>query len=48
MASKQLAIKFNTTDKKTIRGFVCHSRTGACTAKGKCYHGKTHRHKHGK
>lgn len=31
--------KFEKTDKKQIRGKVGHTRTGACTSKGKCYHG---------
>jgi len=39
MAKKVLAIKFDKTDKSRIRGKVGHTRTGACTAKGKCYHG---------
>lgn len=43
MAGKKvLAIKFLTTDKKNIKGRVKHSRTGACTAKGRCYHGKNY------
>ena len=33
--------KFASVDKAKIRGKVRHTRTGACTAKGKCYHGKT-------
>jgi hypothetical protein len=37
---KILAIKFQTTDKGKIKGRVKHTRTGACTAKGRCYHGK--------
>jgi hypothetical protein len=37
---KNLLIKFGAVDKKKIRGKVGHTRTGACTAKGKCYHGK--------
>lgn len=40
---KVLAVKFEAVDKKQIRGKVGHTRTGACTAKGKCYHGKTPR-----
>lgn len=41
MAKKRiLAQKFERTNKKNIRGKVKHTRTGACTAKGKCYHGK--------
>ena len=42
MAKKKiLAVKFDSVDKKAIKGKVGHTRTGACTAKGKCYHGKT-------
>ena len=36
---KVQAIRFDKVDKAVIRGKVGHSRTGACTAKGKCYHG---------
>ena len=40
MAGKKiLAQKFETVDKARIRGKVGHTRTGACTAKGKCNHG---------
>jgi hypothetical protein len=42
MAKKQFAVKFNAVDKKNIKGKVRHTRTGACTAKGRCYHGKKH------
>ena len=43
MARKKiLAQKFDKTDKANIRGKVKHTRTGACTSKGKCYHGKNH------
>jgi len=31
--------KFVAVDKAKIRGKVGHTRTGACTAKGRCYHG---------
>lgn len=31
--------KFATIDKARIKGKVKHTRTGACTAKGKCRHG---------
>lgn len=42
MAQKKiLAVKFNTIDKAKIRGKVGHTRTGACTSKGRCYHGWT-------
>lgn len=40
MASKATIYKFGPTDKAKIKGKVAHSRTGACTSKGKCYHGK--------
>lgn len=42
MAKKILAIKFGPQDKSKIIGRVKHTRTGACTAKGKCFHGKKH------
>lgn len=43
MAKKKiLAQKFDAVDKSKIIGKVGHTRTGACTAKGKCYHGKKH------
>ncbi len=32
--------KFGPQNKSRIIGKVGHTRTGACTAKGKCYHGK--------
>lgn len=41
MAKKKVAaIKFGPQDKSFIKGKVKHTRTGACTSKGKCYHGK--------
>jgi hypothetical protein len=40
MASKAKVEKFITINKANIKGKVGHTRTGACTAKGKCYHGK--------
>jgi hypothetical protein len=41
MAKKKVqAIKFGPQNKGVIVGKVGHTRTGACTAKGKCYHGK--------
>lgn len=40
MAKKILAIKFQHVDKKLIKGKVGHTRTGACTSKGKCFHGR--------
>jgi hypothetical protein len=39
MAKKTFAIKFVKTDKGRVIGKVGHTRTGACTAKGRCYHG---------
>lgn len=40
MAKKKLLLqKFEKTNKQNIRGKVGHTRTGACTAKGKCNHG---------
>jgi hypothetical protein len=42
---KVLAQKFDAVDKRRIRGFVGHTRTGACTARGRCYHGRTKRNK---
>jgi hypothetical protein len=41
---KILAVRFDHVDKKRIKGKVGHTRTGACTAKGRCYHGRI---KHG-
>jgi hypothetical protein len=35
--------RFDAVDKKQIRGPVGHTRTGACTAKGKCHHGRSRR-----
>lgn len=43
MAKKKvLAVKFESVDKGRIKGKVKHTRTGACTSKGRCYHGKKH------
>lgn len=39
MASTAKVFKFESIDKKHIRGKMGHSRTGACTSKGKCNHG---------
>lgn len=39
MASKAKIERFDKTDKKNIKGRVKHSRTGACTSKGRCNHG---------
>lgn len=40
MAYKKQAEKFQTINKRQIKGKTGHTRTGACTAKGKCFHGK--------
>lgn len=37
---KLLAVRFDRIDKKRIHGKVGHTRTGACTAKGRCTHGR--------
>lgn len=43
MAKKKvLAVKFDRTDKRLIKGKVGHTRTGACTSRGKCNHGFRH------
>lgn len=31
--------KFDAVDKRKIKGKVGHTRTGACTSKGRCRHG---------
>jgi len=36
---KVLGVRFEAVDKKQIRGKVGHTRTGACTSRGRCYHG---------
>ena len=36
---KVLAVKFAAVDKRQITGRVGHTRTGACTSKGRCQHG---------
>ncbi len=46
MGKKTTVIKFDTVNKKQIKGKVGHSRSGACTSKGKCYHGMMPRPKH--
>ncbi len=44
MAQKKVqAVRFDAVDKKQIKGKVRHTRTGACTAKGRCFHGRTGR-----
>lgn len=40
MASKATIIKFGPQNKAKIKGRVKHTRTGACTSKGRCFHGK--------
>jgi len=41
MAKKKLLqVGFKKVDKRTTRILVGHTRTGACTSKGKCYHGR--------
>ena len=45
MASKAKVQKFETTNKANIKGRVKHTRTGQCTAPGKCYHGFKHKHR---
>lgn len=41
MAKKKVqAIKFATVNKAQITGKVGHTRTGACTSKGRCFHGR--------
>ena len=44
---KAAAVRFDAVDKKQIKGLVGHTRTGACTAKGRCYHGRTPHRKKG-
>ena len=39
----KVIIKFGPQNKALIKGKVGHSRTGACNAKGKCYHGMIRR-----
>lgn len=40
MSSKAVIYKFEKTNKAQIKGKVGHTRTGACTSKGKCQHGQ--------
>lgn len=41
MAKRKVqAVKFDAVDKNQIKGKVGHTRTGACTARGRCYHGR--------
>jgi hypothetical protein len=44
MASRAKVERFDAVNKAQIKGKVKHTRTGACTAKGRCYHGKKHSH----
>jgi hypothetical protein len=39
MASKAKIEKFDKINKALIKGRVGHSRTGACTSSGRCFHG---------
>lgn len=39
---KNLAVKFGAVNKKQIKGKVQHTRTGACTSRGRCQHGRNH------
>lgn len=42
MAKKKVqVIKFGPQNKGRIIGKVGHTRTGACTARGRCTHGRT-------
>lgn len=40
MATKVKAQKFDTVNKSTLRIPIKHTRTGACTSRGKCMHGR--------
>lgn len=40
MATKVQAQKFDTVNKSQLKTPVKHTRTGQCTSRGKCYHGK--------
>lgn len=37
---KVLAVKFAAVNKRLIKGKVGHTRTGACTSRGRCTHGR--------
>lgn len=39
MASKAKIEKFDTINKSRIKGKIGHTRTGACTSEGRCFHG---------
>lgn len=46
MAKKKVQpVKFDAVDKRQIYGKVGHTRTGACTAQGRCLHGTRRRKK---
>lgn len=38
MASKAKVEKFDTINKAKIKGKIGHTRTGACTSRGRCQH----------
>ena len=40
MGVKAKVLKFEKTNKQQIKGRQGHSRTGACTSKGRCTHSK--------
>lgn len=40
MAKPKKVEKFGPQNKGQIRGRMGHTRTGACTSRGKCYHGR--------
>lgn len=40
MAKTVKVEKFETLNKALIKGKIGHTRTGACTAKGRCNHGR--------
>lgn len=48
MGVRAKVYKFEKTDKKTIRGRVKHTRTGACTCRRgrRCFHGKNYGNSH--
>lgn len=43
MAFKRIE-QFGPQDKRKIRGLVGHTRTGACTSSGRCFHGMKPHH----
>jgi len=40
VAKKIKVEKFQAVDKALVKGKIKHTRTGACTAIGRCYHGR--------